>query len=286
MHIKKFLLLSTGLITILALLVAVNAFAQFDQCASYTLDKKGDPVPGNFTVTVNQTAENGRRTYTYNVSGDNMNKFFVWVAHDLDSEEGFSATCDSSPDCQGTYLEPFMSTGGFPPDEAWNFTLHQDGVGYTSVNVNNNLVIDVKDRFRPEKSLTTVLVGLNNETEWCGPIYGPTGPSADVFEGSPISGNVVADITAESGCKYKFTAGVTTNIITHVAVHPDSPPYELYGCGGTGQPACKPCEVTYSPGICERDLGIPFCPPTELGRPPLKGEEGGTCYCGPYKFPC
>jgi hypothetical protein len=288
MKTRKFLLLASGVIAIAALLATTNAFAQFDQCTSYAIDRKGNAVPGSNTVAVDQTTEAGRTTYTYTVTGDNANKFFVWVRRDLySSDPGFSATCTGGGGCVGEYVVPGDTPGNFPPAEAWNYARHEDGVVYQNIAINNQLILNVKERFQPEESLTTVLLGSASGFEFCGPIYGPKNPATPEFEGSPVSGDIKARIEFENGCSYNLTAGATDNLVKAVERHPDSPDYETVGCGGEGQPACQECQPIVEPGICESDTGFPFCPPLELGRPPLFTVPGGTCYAPPnIKYPC
>jgi hypothetical protein len=47
-------------------------------------------------------------------------------------------------------------------------------------------------------------------------------------------------------------------------------------------PPFEECKaVNDQPGICESETGVTFCPPVELGRPPIQGRPGGTCFYPP-----
>jgi len=283
MQTQKFFVLSAGVVTIVALLIATNAFAQ-NQCNSVALTKNGSEVGGNFTVAVNQIVENGRRIYTYSVSsanGSNANKLFVWVRGGVNSEEGFSTRRVDTND-PGTYVTPHNTLGGFPPADAWKFAHHEDGVVWTNIATNNQFEINVKERFMPNDSLTTVLVGNGNSFEHCGPIFGPKNPAAPSFGGQFAAAST--SICFKDGCCYFATQDPTTGQVIDLVADP-STPSETIGCGGVGQPACKACIVEKTAN-CAADLDIPDCGRV-LITAPLQSEPGGTCYYPPnLKFPC
>jgi hypothetical protein len=281
MQIRKYLLLSAGVTVIVALFAMTEVLAQ-SSCTSKTTCEG----TGNFKVNVAETTQDGRRIYTYSLqslTGKNPNKIFFFAMKGLKNEEGFTAyDIFNSPPTPGTYLTPHNYYGSFPPADAWKVVHHEDGVVFTTIAKEHIFQFNAKERFKPEESLTTVLIGIGSTFEHCGPIYGPTGPAAPEFGGSPVS-DIVARICFKDGCCYWMTAGATDNIVKDV-VPDDNTPNETVGCGGSGQPACLACTVTDA--NCEQELSITFCPPLELGRPPLQGSPGGICYAKGKKFPC
>lgn len=274
MKTEKSLLWSAGAVVIAALLAATNVFAQLS-CTSKTTKEE----TGNFIVNVVQTTFNGQRTYEYtmtNAPGKNgqPNKFFVYVKDGLDND--LSSTICAGDNCSpATYLNHNETLGGFPP-EVWSVNNHEDGVGATNVAIDKVITLNVPERFKPEEAVTTVVLGIGSQYEHCGPIYGPTTPAAqEGFPGSPLV-STVSRKTFANGCVYDVTAGSTTNIVesmTPVTAYATVPPYEA-------------CTVD-SNADCATDLGLAFCPPGELGRPPLQSVAGGICYYPPnLKFAC
>jgi hypothetical protein len=103
-------------------------------------------------------------------------------------------------------------------------------------------------------------------------IAGPT-TTPQGFEGSPVA-NITSTLCFTNGCCYEATAGARDNIIISMTAV-------------TSPQATEDCTVTIQPDICESETGTTFCPPLELGRPPLQGTPGGTCYAPPnIKFKC
>jgi hypothetical protein len=263
METRKSLLLSAGVVAIVALLAATNAFAQLS-CNSVGNSEGA----GSFTVTVKTAHQNGHTIYTYAITRAIPSAIFLYVKKGLNTE-GFSPTNG------GVYVTPHQSAGqaGFPPFDAWRVVHHQDGVVFPSV---TTFTLNVPERFKPEEGLTTILLGQKNSFEHCGPILGPTTPAAPTFQGSPLV-STVSRQTFENGCVYDVTAGETDNIITSITA---------VTAFGTNPPT-EACTVTNTPNICASDLNLPFCPPGELGRPPLQSLPGGTCYYPPnLKFAC
>jgi hypothetical protein len=279
METGKSSLFSAGALAIMAMLAASNTFAQ-TSCTSKTTSEGA----GVFTITVNPVNQNGRTIYTYTVTGANANKLFVYVKRGLGPD--LVALVDGTPSGSISYVTPHQFASSFPPAEAWKVVHHQDGVIFPSIAINHTFTLDVPERFNLQEGLTTLLLGIGSTYQHCGPILGPTTPAAqEGFEGSPVA-NITSKLCFNDGCCYDATSGPRDNIIVSMVPRPETP-VETVGCGGTGQPACQPCTVTNSPFICEDDLQIPFCPPLELGRPPLQSEVGGTCYAPPnLKFPC
>jgi len=265
METRKSLLFSAGVVAIVALLAATNVFAQLS-CTSKTTGE----AAGVFTVTVNPVNQNGRTIYTYTVV-PNVNKLFVYVKQGLGTD--LVALVGGSPSGI-SYVTPHSTSANFPPSEVWKVVHHQDGVVFPSGSI---FTLDVPERFKPEEGLTTLLLGFSNTTnQHCGPILGPTTPESPTFQGSPLV-STTSRQTFANGCIYEVTAGETDNIITSmtaVTQFATVAPFEE-------------CTVTNSPNICEQELGIPFCPPGELGRPPLQSVPGGDCYYPPnIKYKC
>jgi hypothetical protein len=98
-------------------------------------------------------------------------------------------------------------------------------------------------------------------------------PAVPTFENSPLVA-VTARLCFANGCCYNATADLRSNIITSLTTASDTPK-------ATVQPY-EECKVVKQPGICERETGLKFCPPVELGRPPIQGRPGGTCFFPPY----
>jgi hypothetical protein len=206
-------------------------------------------------------------------TGKNPNKFFAFVMQGL---SGVLSATDVTSNTAGFYVTPHNFNSSFPPADAWKVVHHEDGVVFPSVAIGHHLQIAVSERFKPAEGLTTILLGIGSTYEHCGPILGPTTPEAPTFQGSPLV-TTTSRQTFANGCIYDVTAGETDNIITSmtaVTANATVAPFEA-------------CTVTNSPNICEQELGIPFCPPGELGRPPLQSLPGGTCYYPPnLKYPC
>jgi hypothetical protein len=277
MDIRKPLLFSAGVLAFVAMLAAPNAFAQ-TSCTSKTTSE----TAGIFTVTVNAVNQNGRTIYTYTVTGANANKLFVFVKQGLGPlGPDLVALVDGSPSGSISYVTPHNFASGFPPADAWKVVHHQDGVVFPSIAINHTFTLNVPERFNLQEGLTTLLLGTGSTYQHCGPILGPTTPAAQEFPGSPLV-NTTSHLCFADGCCYFATAGLTDNIITNMTDDPNTP-FETT-CGPSG---CQACHVTNSPNICEIDLGLTFCPPGELGRPPLQSVPGGTCYYPPnLKYPC
>ncbi len=280
MKTRKSLLFSAGVVAIVALFAATNVFAQ-SSCTSKTTSE----ATGNFVVNVTQSAQNGRRIYTYTMTsptGKNPNKFFVFVKKGLNQIPGDLVAKNITANTLGTYLTPDFFSGANPPSAAWNVVHHQDGVGFTNVAVSQVLQLDVSERYKPEESVTTVLLSIANTYEHCGPIYGPTTPAPPEFQGSPLV-QTISTKTFADGCIYDVVADETGANIISMALNPNSPANETV-CGVSG---CKPCAVTISPFICEAETGFAFCPPLKLGQPPIQSTPGGTCYYpANLKFTC
>jgi len=274
METKKSLLFSAGLLAIMAMLAASNAFAQ-TSCTSKTTNE----TAGVFTVTVNAVNQNGRTIYTYTVTGANANKLFVFVKQGLRPD--LVALVDGSPSGSISYVTPHQ-TASFPSlTDVWKVVHHQDGVVFSSIAINHTFTLNVPERFNLQEGLTTLILGIGSTYQHCGPILGPTTPATQEFQGSPLV-STTSHLCFEDGCCYFATAGLTDNIITNMTDDPNTP-FETT-CGPSG---CQACHVTNSPNICEIDLGLAFCPPGELGRPPLQSVPGGTCYFAPnLKYPC
>lgn len=257
----------------LLLFSANNVFAQ-SQCASQTTSHG----PGHFIVNVTQETQNGRRIYTYSMSspgGHNPSKFFIWVAKGLNLEEPIN-TFECLGGCSLSYVTPHETAGAFPPAEAWKVAHHQDGVVSPAVSINKQFRFTVNERFKPEESVTTILLAKAGGYEHCGPIFGPTTPRPTTIEGSPLQA-ITAELTMANGCKYIATANLTDNLVTNLTAHPDTPnatvaPFE----------AC-----TVETEDCATALGLVFCPPVKLGDHFLQSVPGGTCYAPRnIKFPC
>jgi hypothetical protein len=97
-------------------------------------------------------------------------------------------------------------------------------------------------------------------------------PAVPTFENSPLVA-VTARLCFANGCCYNATADLRSNIITSLTTASDTPK-------ATVQPY-EECKVVKQPGICESETGLKFCPPVELGRPPIQGRPGGTCFFPP-----
>lgn len=282
MQTRKTVMLSAGVIAIVSLFAATNAFAQA-QCESRALTKQGTEVAGNFVVTVVEQTLNGRRIYRYSVSsptGAHANKLFIWVRQGIVNEEGFS-TRRVDTNQPGTYVTPHQTAGDFPPDEAWQVAHHEDGVVWTNIATNNQFEINVKERFKPGESLTTVLIGIGNTFEHCGPIPGPKNPATPSF--NTVFASSETHLCFKNGCCYFATTEETTGQVTSLVPDPVTP-FETIGCGGTGEPTCQACQVEISD--CAADLGIPDCGRVVITAP-LQSQDGGTCYYPTnIKFTC
>lgn len=280
MIISKSVRLSAGAAGIVALLAATNVFAQ-SQCSSRTATE----AAGNFVVTVAQTTQSGFRTYSYSLqspSGKNPNKFFMWLKRNLNlPEEGLTFQCVGVGCGAGVYVTPHQTSGGFPPKEAWRVAHHEDGVVFTSIAIGHVFKFKVKERFKPEESVTTILLGRaggdddGTIVEHCGPIFGPMTPLRPEFEGSPLA-VTTGQLCFTNGCCYNATVDLTQNIITSMTPDPGTP-FET----PPGVAAC-----TVASANCAQDLALVSCPEGEIGRPPLKSQEGGTCYYKNIKFTC
>jgi hypothetical protein len=92
--------------------------------------------------------------------------------------------------------------------------------------------------------------------------------------------SVKARLCFANGCCYTATAGLRDNLITSMETDPATPKATV--------PPFEECKVVpVQPGTCESETGLTFCPPVELGRPPIQGQPGGWCYFPPNtKVPC
>jgi hypothetical protein len=115
------------------------------------------------------------------------------------------------------------------------------------------------------------IVALLATTEGCA--QSQSTPAVPTFENSPLVA-VTARLCFANGCCYNATVDLRSNIITSLTTASDTPK-------ATVQPY-EACTVVNQPGICESETGLKFCPPVELGRPPIQGRPGGTwCYFPP-----
>ena len=283
MQIRRLVMLSTGMMGIVVLLAAASAFAQSDRCISKAINKQGEETDGHFAVTVNQRVRDGRRIYLYSVSSladHKANKLFIWVRQGLELEEGFIARRVDTG-MEGDYVTPHETVGGFPPKAAWLVAHHEDGVVFTDIATDKLFEINVKERFQPEDSMTTVLLGTGPTFEHCGPLPGPKNPAAPAFEGSPVASKET-HICFKNGCCYFATVEETTGVVTNLVGDPDTPKETVYPDGERPQ-ACR-ADLGAS---CEGDLNIPFCGVGTIQLPPVQSKEGGTCYYpSNIKFPC
>ena len=98
-------------------------------------------------------------------------------------------------------------------------------------------------------------------------------PAEQNFERSPQR-TITARLCFANGCCYIATAGLRDNIITSMTEVSETPKATV--------PPFEECKaVNDQPGICESETGLTFCPPVELGRPPIQGRPGGTCFYPP-----
>ncbi len=285
METGKSSLFSAYALAIVTMLAAPNTFAQ-TSCTSKTTSEGA----GAFIVTVNHQTQNGISSYLYSIQNApgkhvNPNKFFAFVKQGLNNPPDLVAK-DTTNNNSGAYVAPHQFSSSFPPADAWKVVHHQDGVVIPSVASGHQVQLQVSERYKPEEGVTTILLGVGSTYEHCGPILGPTTPGVqEAFQGSPLV-STTSHLCFANGCCYFATAGLKDNIVTDMTDDPDTP-FETVGCGGSSQPACQACHVTNSPNICEIELGLAFCPPTELGRPPLQSVPGGICYFAPnLKYPC
>lgn len=261
---SKSVRLSAGVVGIVALLAATDVLAQ-STCSSHTTNH----AAGNFVVNVEHATLDGRDNYTYTMTsptGKNPNKWFTYVKRSLETDLVATMT-GCTPPC-GQYLNHNEVSGGFPPAEVWRGNSHNDGVAFTSVAIDKVITLDVSQRFKPAEGVTTVILGIGSTFEHCGPILGPTTPAAPGFEGNPVK-STSAEVCFNNGCCYFMTTGPTDNIVNSVIASPATP--------FATEPPFEACTVDNN-ADCAGDLNIPFCPPHELGRPPIQTEAGGTCY--------
>ena len=271
METRKSLLFSAGVLAIVALLAATNVFAQ-SSCTSKTVKE----TTGNFVVNVAQTIVNGRRTYTYTVTSptnSNPNKFFVFVKKGLNNPPDLTSI--NGGGTAGAYLTPdtFLANNA-PPSAAWNVVHHQDGVAWTAISLSNNpFTLSVSERYKPEESLTTVLLGIASTFEHCGPIFGPTTPEPPDFGGQFAAS--ATNICFKNGCCYNASTDPTTGQVSNLVTDPATP-IETAGCGGIGQPVCQACFANTT-ASCSADLNIPDCGKVVITAP-LQSAVGGLCY--------
>jgi hypothetical protein len=273
METRKLSLFSLGVLTTVATLVASNAFAQLS-CTSRTTNEGA----GNFIVNVSQQNQNGNSSYLYSIqspTNKNPNKFFAFVGRGLKDDLVARDTTNNSP---GVYVTPHQFSSNFPPADAWRVVHHHDGVVFPSIAIGHQFRFEVPVRSNPEEGVTTILLGIGNTYEHCGPILGPMGPGA-VQEGPLVV--TTAHLTFENGCSYFADVDPTTKYVVSLTVDPATPNETV--CGPTG---CKACQVD-SNADCAGDLELVFCPQLRIGENPIQSEAGGTCYYPPnIKFTC
>jgi hypothetical protein len=97
-------------------------------------------------------------------------------------------------------------------------------------------------------------------------------PAVPAFENSPLR-TINVQLCFANGCCYKATSSLMDNLITSLTPDPS-------GSKATVSPF-EECIVVEKPGICESETGLTFCPPIELGRPPIQSRPGGICYFPP-----
>lgn len=288
MTTRKSLLFSVSVLVCAALLRTTYIFAAPPTQCTTT----------DFKVSVQWQTNNGVTSYVYTLGNNGAstkkaNKFFVYVKGRQVDGQGLQG------DLRGTITNApsgaFVNNGGpspvtnCPPSSVWKTNKNDDGWCFNNVLMSNKPTLTVSERFRPEEGQTTVILGTasgsfyGNDSSFqsCGPILGPTTPAAPVIEGSPVA-TITSKLCFANGCCYDATSGARDNIIIAMVPRPETPVETV--CGSSG---CKACTVTNFADICESDLHVPFCPPLELGRPPLQSEAGGICYAPPnIKFIC
>jgi hypothetical protein len=95
-------------------------------------------------------------------------------------------------------------------------------------------------------------------------------PAVPTFEGSPLR-TITARLCFANGCCYNATSSLMDNLITSLTKDTFKATVEPF----------EECTVVDQPGICESETGLTFCPPVELGRPPIQSRPGGICYFPP-----
>jgi len=295
MKTRKSLLLSAGVVAISALLATTNSVATPPTQCTTT----------NYIVDVQKQTANSVTSYTYTMSsptGKNLNKFFIYVKGRQVDGQGLEGDLVGMVDnsVKGSYVPNGQFSSSLPPSDGWKYIKQLDGWVFPYVAINNVLKLTVSERFQVEEGTTTILLlrtvskegkdddkkgtgddkkgtgddYTSNTVEPCGPILGPTTP-LEGFPGSPLV-STVSRKTFENGCVYDVVAGSRDNIV--VSMTPVTP-------FGTNPP--EECTVDNIPDVCQTDLGLAFCPPGELGRPPLQSVSGGICYYAPnLKFRC
>jgi hypothetical protein len=96
-------------------------------------------------------------------------------------------------------------------------------------------------------------------------------PVVPTFEGSPLR-TITARLCFANGCCYNATSSLIDNLITSLTKDT---------LKATVEPFEECTAVNDQPGICERETVLTFCPPVELGRPPIQSRPGGICYFPP-----
>jgi hypothetical protein len=125
-----------------------------------------------------------------------------------------------------------------------------------------------------------ILVALLATTQGCAPsqstpavpTFSPSQspPAMPTFEGSPLR-TITARLCFANGCCYNATSSLMDNLITSLTKDTLKATVEPF----------EECTVVDQPGICESETGLTFCPPVELGRPPIQSRPGGICYFPP-----
>lgn len=254
MRMVKSLSLMGVVLVIVALLGATNAFAQ-----SFCTSETTSHGTGNFRVDVAQTVLDGRTTYTYTMSsptGKSPNKFFMYVRDGLQGNL-VSSVCDSTTGCsvQG-HVDHNASGGSSPATDVWKVNRHEDAVFITSVAIHKVIKVDVSNRFQPEDSLTSIVLGIGSTFEHCGPIFGPTNPEAPSFPGSQVLNTTMEQTLVMSGpsgdttCTVDLEMEGRSNIVKNVTL--------LSG----------DCVIEVSPDSCAQHQGGGYCSEVRGGDPP------------------
>lgn len=264
MRARTSLLLSGGILAIVALLGATDASSATPPTSCTTAD---------FRVDVTIQTVGAQTSYEYrlsNVPGSRKraNRFFEFLPPGLVPAP--TGTLAGSP--SGSYL-PNGSTilENCPPSPAWKFEKTDDGYCFALSTMGDKPTLRVTGS---DAQTTTVLIGMalkdgtaDGNFQGCA-IAGP-GP---LLPGSPLATHT-ENQTMANGCQYIMTAD-TNNIVVGVIVDPLGPTNASNVAPHHGEA----CAVTFAENICETDTGVAFCPPIEAGEQPIQGAAGGICY--------
>jgi hypothetical protein len=259
MRTRKSLLLSGGILAIVALLGATNASSATPPISCTTAD---------YRIDVNIQTIGGTTSYEYSLSKlpghtKSANRFFEFVPPGLlPSPVGTVA---------GSPSGHFLLNGSFtpyhcPPSSAWPYNKTDDGYCFSLLAMGDKMKLSVTGS---EVRTTTALVGNakgvgEGEFQSCA-IAGP-GP---LLPGSPLATHT-ENQTMANGCKYIMTID-TNNFVVGAIRDPRGPDF------ATVDPF-EACEVVVAENICETEKHLTFCPPIQGGEQPIQGELGGTCY--------